>query len=204
MPRQPRRCPRGEVVHVCNRAVHRSQMFFNEFDYRQAIKTLAEALKKHPVDLFAFCIMPNHWHFLLRGKEATSISKMLHWFSTTQAIRWRKMNQTSGYGAVYQNRFRSHLVLGEAAFLTVAQYIERNPVSANLCENAPDWAWSSASQRNQIPIQCWPFTRPKNWLGLLNEKIDQEILRQIQISKRSLLPFGETPTQKQNQIRLAA
>ncbi|NBS06475.1 MAG: hypothetical protein EBS69_03545 [Verrucomicrobia bacterium] len=132
MPRKPRHCPPGQVVHVCNRAVNRSQMFFCEFDYREVIKVLAEAIQKYPVDLFAYCLMPNHWHLLLRGRKTHAISKMLHWFSTKQSVRWRKMTQTTGAGAVYQNRFRSHLVIGGDAFLAVARYIERNPVSANL------------------------------------------------------------------------
>lgn len=190
MPRKPRKCPPGQIIHVCNRAAQQSQMFFNEFDYRQVIKALGEALAKHPVDLFAFCLMPNHWHMLLRSKKPMAISKMLHWFSTTQAIRWRKINDTSGYGAVYQNRFRSHPVLGSAAFLIVARYIERNPVCANLCHKAADWRWSSASLINQIPIHPWPVPKPKEWNRFLEQKISEETLRQIQAAKRSYEPFG--------------
>ena len=191
MPRKPRKCPPGQIIHVCNRAAQQSKMFFNEFDYRQVIKALGEALAKHPVDLFAFCLMPNHWHMLLRSKKPMAISKMLHWFSTTQAIRWRKINDTSGYGAVYQNRFRSHPVLGSAAFLIVARYIERNPVCANLCQKAADWRWSSASLINQIPIHPWPVPKPKEWNRFLEQKISEETLRQIQAAKRSYEPFGE-------------
>jgi len=191
MPRKPRHCPPGQVVHVCNRAVHRSQMFFHEFDYREVIKVLAEALQKYPVDLFAYCLMPNHWHLLLRARKPFAISKMLHWFSTKQSVRWRKMTQTTGAGAVYQNRFRSHLVIGGNAFLAVARYIERNPVSANLSSSPLHWKWSSASPENQIPIDSWPFPKPKAWAKFLEQQVDEETLRQIRISKRSCEPFGE-------------
>ena len=204
MPRKPRKCPPGEIVHVCNRAVQKSQMFFNDFDYRQVIKALQQALAKHPVDLFAYCLMPNHWHLLLRARKPMAISKMLHWFSSTQAIRWRKINLTSGYGAVYQNRFRSHLVFGRTAFLMVARYIERNPVSANLCRTASDWPWSSASQRNQIPIHPWPMPKPKDWGRFLDLKIDEETLRQIQVAKRTCEPLGEEPERQETEVRLAA
>lgn len=191
MPRKTRQCPPGQIIHVCNRAAQQTQMFFNEFDYRQVIKALREAIAKHPVDLFAFCLMPNHWHLLLRAKKPMAISKMLHWFSTTQSIRWRRINHTSGYGAVYQNRFRSHPVCGGAAFLMVTRYIERNPVSANLCRTASDWQWSSASQQNQIPIHPWPVPKPKEWSKFLDQQIDKETLRQLQVAKRFNEPFGE-------------
>ncbi|NBV96647.1 MAG: transposase [Verrucomicrobia bacterium] len=191
MPRKPRHCPPGQVVHVCNRAVNRSQMFFCEFDYREVIKVLAEAIQKYPVDLFAYCLMPNHWHLLLRGRKPHAISKMLHWFSTKQSVRWRKMTQTTGAGAVYQNRFRSHLVIGGDAFLAVARYIERNPVSANLIRSPLHWKWSSASPESQIPIDTWPVPKPKGWAKYIEQQIDEETLRQIHISKRSCEPFGD-------------
>ena len=204
MPRKPRHCPPGEIVHVCNRAAQRSQMFFHEFDYQQVIQVLSEALKKYPVDLFAYCLMPNHWHLLLRARKPMAISKMLHWFSSKQAVRWRKINQTIGYGAVYQNRFRSHLVVGGPAFLIVARYIERNPVSANLCKSALAWRWSSASPENQIPIDPWPVPKPKAWEKYLEQKIDDETLRQITMAKSLSEPFGNDPSQKPTEIRLAA
>lgn len=204
MPRKPRQCPPGEIIHVCNRAVQRSQMFFHEFDYGQVIQVLSQALEKYPVDLFAYCLMPNHWHLLLRAREPLAISKMLHWFSSKQAIRWRKMNQTSGYGAVYQNRFRSHLVVGASAFLIVARYIERNPVSANLCENAADWHWSSAHPKNHLLLQPWPITKPKNWERYLQQKIDDETLRQITMAKKLGEPFGEKYGEIPTRIRLVA
>lgn len=204
MPRRPRQCPPGEIVHVCNRAVQRSQMFFHKFDYEQVIQVLTEALEKYPVDLFAYCLMPNHWHLLLRAREPKAISKMLHWFSSKQATRWRKLNQTCGYGAVYQNRFRSHLVFGTSAFLIVARYIERNPASAALCKNAADWSWSSASPKNTIPTAPWPVAKPKDWTKHLADKIDDETLRQLSLAKRLCMPFGEKPDPRLRGILLAA
>ena len=128
----------------------------------------------------------------------------LHWFSSKQAVRWRKINQTIGYGAVYQNRFRSHLVVGGPAFLVVARYIERNPVSANLCKSALAWRWSSASPENQIPIDPWPVPKPKAWEKYLEQKIDDETLRQITMAKSLSEPFGTDPSQKPTEIRFAA
>ena len=134
MARKLRHCPKGGIFHLCNRAVLKSKMFFSEQEYREIELVLREALAKFPVSIFAYCIMPNHWHLLGRANEEKAISRFMHWFGTTQSKRWRTANETIGLGAVFQNRFRSHAVVGKT-LSSKSLTILREILSLQTCAN---------------------------------------------------------------------
>src|SRR5690242_14001333 len=108
MPRPPRRCPGGLVYHVLNRAVGRRQIFFKDQDYAAFDRVLAEALDRTPgLELFTYCLMPNHWHLVLRPAEDDQLSDFMRWLTVTHTQRWHAHYQTSGTGHLYQGRFKS-------------------------------------------------------------------------------------------------
>ncbi|NCW28440.1 MAG: hypothetical protein EBV83_09140 [Verrucomicrobia bacterium] len=131
MARKRRNCPTGVTFHLCNRSAGSLPLFQTALDYLQWGQVLREAQGRFPVSIFAYCVMPNHWHLLAQPQKPKSISRFMHWFGTTHAARYRKSHATVGHGAVYQNRFRSHAVEGPQAFLKTAAYIERNALSAD-------------------------------------------------------------------------
>jgi putative transposase len=65
MPRGPRNAPGGFVYHALNRAVARLPLFEKSADYAAFERVLALALDKHPIRILSYCLMPNHWHFVL-------------------------------------------------------------------------------------------------------------------------------------------
>src|SRR5262245_53866188 len=105
MPRSPRLSPGGLVYHVLNRAVARPQIFFAEGDYSGFERVLAEAFKRYPLELFCYCLMPNHWHLVLRPREDGQLSHFMRWLSVTHTQRWHAHKHTSGTGHLYQGRF---------------------------------------------------------------------------------------------------
>ena len=159
----------GQVYHLCNRATEKVKLFSNEGEYRVWMKTFREAMQHYPLDVYAYCVMPNHWHLLASCRDGKLISRALKWLGATHAIRWRKMSESTGRGAVYQSRYRCHLVRGNQIFLLVARYIERNPVRAGLCENPMNWTWSSCGQPDLgIRLATWPTPKPENWRVFLD------------------------------------
>ena len=73
MPRAKRVTPGGYVYHVLNRGVGRMTIFNKPEDYQAFTKVLAETCDRCPgVELMAFCLMPNHWHLLLRERKGDS------------------------------------------------------------------------------------------------------------------------------------
>jgi putative transposase len=66
MPRTARAVEAGTIYHVLNRGNGRMRLFHKEADYAAFIKVLAQGLERYPVDLLSYCLMPNHWHLVLR------------------------------------------------------------------------------------------------------------------------------------------
>lgn len=143
----------GTVFHVCNRGVLKKPIFLDEFDYNICEEILGESAEKYEVPLFAYCLMPNHWHLLVEAPSGQILIKMLQRFSSVHARTIRRKQQNQGTGAVYQSRYRAHAVQKSESFLRVRDYIEQNPVKAGLCATPKNWRWSSANPKNgQINI----------------------------------------------------
>ncbi len=195
------------ILHLCNRAAGQATLFQTPFEYSQVIKVFREAMERFPISVFAFCIMPNHWHLLGQAQEPRTFSRFMHWFGTTHATRWRRSHGSVGRGAVYQNRFRSHPVEGPLAFLKTAAYIERNALAAGLTAEASAWPWSSASPRTDFPLALWPVPKPARWQQLLATPLDKETLREIRYAQLSCQPFRIEPQNNlanERALRLAA
>ena len=92
--------------------------------------------------------MPNR-HLLLWPREDEDLSEVMRWLTVTHTQRWHAHYHTSGTGPLYQGRFKSFPVESDEHFLTVARYVERNALRANLVERAQDWRWSSLWRRGR-------------------------------------------------------
>ena len=139
----------GTVVHVLNRAVNRDRLFSDEHDYRAFLDIFAEARKRIPLRVLAFCVMPNHWHLVVWPAEDGQVSVFLHLLTLTHASRWRVARGTLGHGAVYQGRFKSFPVQSDDHVARVCRYVERTPLRAGLVQRAEEWPWGSLCHRLQ-------------------------------------------------------
>ena len=68
MPRTARATEAGMVYHVLNRGNGRMRLFHKAGDYEAFERVLAEGLKRYPVELLTYCVMPNHWHLVVRPR----------------------------------------------------------------------------------------------------------------------------------------
>ena len=169
--RADRRLAAGGFHHVHNRAVQRRPLFAGPADRLLFVATLREALARHEVELLAWCLMPNHWHLLVRAATVPALPAFMRWLTLAHSRRWQAMHGEVGLGTLYQGRYRSHPVDGDGHLLTVARYIERNPVGAGLVERAADWPWSSTGERRHgrggllAPL---PVPLPADWEAWLD------------------------------------
>jgi len=172
MPRRPRVSTAGLFFHVLNRAAKRSALFETAEDYLAFERVLASAVDRHSVSLFAYCVMPNHWHLLLSPNTDGALSRFMHWLTTTHARRWQTHRGVVGQGAVYQGRFKAIPIGNDHHFLWVCRYIERNPLRAALVNRAEDWPWSSLSKHQNDEssfLSGWPISCPAGWTALVNQ-----------------------------------
>lgn len=169
---RPRRIlPAGTIVHVVNRAVERRIIFRRPGDYRAFLRLLEEGRAKGWVEIYAYCVMPNHWHLVLRALTDKGISNFLKWLTGTHAIRYRRYHETVGLGHLYQARFRAYILQDERHFLTVMRYVEANAGKAKLVRWAEDWEWSSAYARASGDWRILsdpPIALPQNWCTMLD------------------------------------
>jgi len=197
MPRPTRIDVAGEVYHVINRANARSRIFANDGDFNAVIETLEETLKKIPIEIFSFCIMPNHWHFAVRPKCDGDIGRFFGRFSQTLTQSWHKYHQTVGTGHLFQGRFKSFLVQTDAYFFQLMKYIEANPLRAGLVLKAEEWQWSSLYLRLNNPqlaeniLAPWPVDMPSDYLQTVNQPLLKIYFYQIETSVVRGCPLGK-------------
>ena len=201
MPRKARASIGGLIYHVLNRSGSRRRMFGSDKDYLAFLKVLLEAQQRWPgMRVLALCIMPNHWHLVLRPSGDGELSAFMRWLTQTHTQRWRHAKHTVGHGALYQGRFKSFIVQEDRHLLVLCRYVERNPlrVRQKLVKRAEDWRWSSVWIRLNPQsgfaklLSDWPVSRPSNWSSLLNEGQSQRDEEQVRVSLRRNRPMGET------------
>ena len=141
MPRVARRAVDGGVYHILNRGNGRQRVFHSDADYQKFVSLLKEVQERFAIRLFAYCLMPNHFHLLVKAEQGEDLSLSMHWFTTTYVRRYHKHYRTSGH--LWQGRYKSFSIEDDKQLLTVVRYIEGNPVRANLVESASGWVWSS-------------------------------------------------------------
>ena len=131
MPRRARIAPGEIIYHALNRVNGRSQLFDKPEDYVAFERIMVAAMRRSPIRLLAYCLMPNHWHLVLWPKKNDEMIEFLRWLTLTHSQRLHVHRHTTGYGHVYQGRFKSFPVEQDQAALNVIRYLERNAASPN-------------------------------------------------------------------------
>jgi Transposase and inactivated derivatives len=88
MPRIPREQVAGHAYHVLNRGNGDAAVFHKESDYTAFLDLLATAKSKHPVKLFGFCLMPNHFHLVVQPATDVGLSPSMQWWMTSHVRRY--------------------------------------------------------------------------------------------------------------------
>ena len=193
MPRSKRAAVGGMVYHVLNRGNGRMKIFRNVGDYRAFVELMILAKTKADVEIFGFCLMPNHWHLVLRPRAAKDLAGYLSWLTNTHVKRYRShYKSTSGH--LYQGRFKSFAVQEDAYFLTLLRYVEANPLRAKLVERAERWAWSSLGCARKSAGQLlapWPVRRPSDWTTLVNAALEESQRAKVKASLDRGRPLGD-------------
>lgn len=208
MPRRARVTPGGLVYHVLNRTVAGLPLFRKEKDYEAFERIMVEAQERRPTRLLAWCLMRNHWHFVVWPREEGEITAHFRWLAHTHAMRWHVAHNTVGRGHLYQGRFKCFPVEEDEHFFTVCRYVERNALTAGVVERAEDWRWGSLWARRHGGEQLkailgdWPIARPTNWIRLVNEPMTEKEAERIRVCIARNRPYGNEAWQGMQAKRL--
>lgn len=187
----------GLTYHALNRGNGRLVLFEDAGDYDAFVRVLAEAVARFRVRLLAFCVMPNHFHLVLRPTADGELSRFMGWLTLTHTQRWHSHRHSAGSGPIYQGRFKSFPVQDDEHLYTVCRYVERNALRVGLVSRAEDWRWGSlrrdcpATDDTPFPaLSPWPVSRPVNWLARVNKPLSPAEDEAIKRSLDRCQPFG--------------
>lgn len=194
MPRIARSSAGGVCYHVINRGNGRRQIFHEDGDYESFLIALAHADDQLRVPVLAYCLMPNHFHLVVRPENDGDLSRWMHWLLNAFVRRYHKHHESSGH--IWQDRFKSFPIEEDEHLLTVLRYVERNPVRANLAPRAERWPWSSARHwgaKAERPgyLAPGPVPRPRDWLKWVNRAATPAELDALRRSVNRGAPFGD-------------
>ena len=134
----------GGFYHIFNRGNNRENIFFERNDYNYFLSRYKHYLSEL-VDTYAYCLMPNHFHFLIQVKENISSEGLLtksfkdFFISYAKSIN-KKYNRT---GSLFQSKFRKKLIDKDEYLIWLIFYIHHNPIEAGICNSMDEWEFSS-------------------------------------------------------------
>jgi putative transposase len=89
------------VYHVINRGVGKKKLFFKDEDYLAFERVIVETLEKRSMRILSYCLMPNHWHFVLWPENDSDLGSFMQRLTVTHVTRWQRHYNMVGYGHVY-------------------------------------------------------------------------------------------------------
>jgi putative transposase len=173
-------------------------LFEDDPDYLAMERVIARTHELLPIRIVSYCLMPNHWHFILWPQKDGDLSEFMRLLTVTHTQRWHAHHHTAGTGPLYQGRFKSFPIQKDEHFLTVCRYVERNPLRANLVDAARKWPWGSLAKRAGrqtpdwlLPIREWPVEVAGNWTRWVDQAETAAELDAVRRSVKRGRPYGD-------------
>lgn len=134
----------GVVLHITARGNHRNDIFRDEEDFQIYLGLIKEALEFYngEFEVYAYCLMDNHVHLLVKCKEK-HISMFISRVHSLYAKIFNKKYRYIGY--LFQNRYFTEVIEDDSQFLSTCRYIHLNPIRAKMVKKLEEYQWSSYS-----------------------------------------------------------
>jgi len=141
MPRPARLLLSQSFYHVMTRGNNKNVVFKTNGDFQYYLHLVQKYKAEHPFDLYHYCLIPNHTHFLVQTKKAKDFSLFM---KKLNLAYFHYFNRLYGWtGHFWQDRFKSQAVGKDEYFIQCGKYIELNPVRKNLVQKPEEWRYSS-------------------------------------------------------------
>jgi putative transposase len=159
MPRGPRLDSAGVLHHVIGRGIERRTIFRDDTDRDDFVARLSTLVLKTATPLYAWALIPNHFHLLVRS-GAAPISTLMGTLLGGYARAFNRRHHRVGY--LFQGRFKSIVVEEEPYFLELVRYIHLNPVRASIVaglEALDTYPWAGHAGLLSRTVPAWQDTR---------------------------------------------
>ena len=178
MPRQARKKSQTGIYHIMLRGINGQQIFADSEDYEKFLEILKDCKAISEFEIFAYCLMSNHIHLLLKEVKEP-IDQIMKRIATRFVYWYNIMYQRVGH--LFQDRFKSEPVENDEYFLTVIRYIHQNPVKAGICKKPQDYTFSSYNEffKKQTFVDCgfvFGMIKKDDFIKFNNEKAFEQCL----------------------------
>ncbi|MBW1824790.1 MAG: transposase [Deltaproteobacteria bacterium] len=130
----------GAYYHVLSRGNEQRKIFTDDEDRLLFLELIGEMSERFDIEIYAYVLMTNHYHVLLKTQKA-NLSESMQWFGLTYSRRYNIRHRRRGH--LFQGRFKSFLIENDAYLNQLSYYIHRNPLRAGVIERLSDYKWSS-------------------------------------------------------------
>ena len=143
MPRKPREKSSTGIYHVTNRGINKLPIFNSNRGKTRFQNLLKKYKEEYDVQIYAYCIMSNHFHLLIKA-DLEELASFMAKILAAYAIYYNQFHQRKGY--VFEGRYKSQCIETESYFWNCLRYIHRNPIKANICKTIDGYKYSSMGE----------------------------------------------------------
>ena len=169
MPRNARKVSKTHIYHIMLRGNERKNIFLDDEDKVNFIEILYHKKQNNAFCLYAYCIMDNHVHLVMK-EQNDSISTIMKRLGTSYAHYYNKKHKRVGH--VFQDRYKSETIEDERYLLSVIRYIHNNPEKAGLCRKQ-EYNWSSYQLYTLATKEYRELVEYEEVLSILSEDKDR-------------------------------
>lgn len=141
MPRTARLTIENGCYHITTRGNQKQTVFIDHADYNKYLYILKKYKKRYKFKLYCYCLMPNHVHLMLQIVDPAMLSKIMKGINQSYTLYFNFRHKKVGH--LWQDRFLSRVIHKDVYLLDCINYIETNPIRANLVNRISEYLWSS-------------------------------------------------------------
>ncbi|MBN1968670.1 MAG: transposase [Candidatus Delongbacteria bacterium] len=132
---------KNSVFHIYNHSVEGLDLFKDRNDYLYFLTKLKSIFDFSEIEIYAYCLMPNHFHFCIKQKGDTPIYKVFNRLSTSYAMYFNRRYDRSGH--LFAGKLQHIRIEKDQYLITLCQYIHYNPVKAGIIDEISMWEFSN-------------------------------------------------------------
>ena len=152
---------KGMYYHIYNRGVSKVAILHEATNFLFVIRKIREYIQANHISMIAYCLMPNHYHFLVRQDGQEPAGNLPQSVFNSYSKAYNKMYSHSG--TLFEGRFRAKAIQTSSHLLHLCRYIHGNPVKDGLVADPTDW----------------PYSNYLEWIGERNDSLmDKDFIKE--------------------------
>lgn len=195
----------GRFYHIYNRGINGTNLFYNKGNYEFFLHRYAEYISPF-VETYALCLLPNHFHLLVRVKEQDAVDKKVPLFEKVELLENKEHPASAAFqrlftsyskainvqqkrhGSLFEKPFKRKLVTDTQYLANLVFYIHANPQLHGIADDFRMYPWSSydkilkntPTRLQKDEVMQW-FSSPENYVAYHNRKMDLEKIKDMMI-----------------------